>query len=449
MEPKDLKGKVPPHNEEAEKATLGAVLLSADTDTLATVIRYLREEDFYKTAHRKIFRAILNLFNRGESIDLITLSKELKATDDLEAAGGPAYLSSLTSIVPSSANIEYYAQIVQEESIRRHLIRISQEIHADSYNEGIDSRIIIEDAERKIFDITDKHNSGTYVRAGDIIPETIEAIEKQYHAHDSYTGIPSGFPALDTMLSGFQRSEFIVIGARPSVGKTALALSMAANISIRQNCPVGFFTLEMSRMALMQRLVASEARISIQILRTGMLKPADFNNLTTAAGLIYEAPLYISDIPNIKLLDLRAQARRMRSHHHVEIIFVDYLTLIQAENQDLPRHEQIAEISRSLKALARELDIPVVTLSQVRRETEGKTPTLADLRESGSIEQDADVVIFLHRERQNDQDAEESPHVIETQLVIAKQRNGPTGTRKLAYIPQYTRFESLAENVHL
>ncbi|HOV40070.1 MAG TPA: DnaB-like helicase N-terminal domain-containing protein, partial [Spirochaetales bacterium] len=216
MEPKDLKGKVPPHNEEAEKATLGAVLLSADTDTLATVIRYLREEDFYKTAHRKIFRAILNLFNRGESIDLITLSKELKATDDLEAAGGPAYLSSLTSIVPSSANIEYYAQIVQEASIRRHLIRISQEIHADSYNEGIDSRIIIEDAERKIFDITDKHNSGTYVRAGDIIPETIEAIEKQYHAHDSYTGIPSGFPALDTMLSGFQRSEFIVIGARPS-----------------------------------------------------------------------------------------------------------------------------------------------------------------------------------------------------------------------------------------
>jgi replicative DNA helicase len=448
MEPKDLKGKVTPHNEEAEKATLGAVLLSADTDTLATVIRYLREEDFYKTAHRKIFRAILNLFNRGESIDLITLSKELKVTDDLEAAGGPAYLSSLTSIVPSSANIEYYAQIVQEASIRRHLIRISQEIHADSYNEGIDSRIIIEDAERKIFDITDKHNSGTYVRAGDIIPETIEAIERQYHAHDSYTGIPSGFPALDTMLSGFQRSEFIVIGARPSVGKTALALSMAANISIRHNCPVGFFTLEMSRMALMQRLVASEARISIQILRTGMLKPADFNNLTTAAGLIYEAPLYISDIPNIKLLDLRAQARRMRSHHHVEIIFVDYLTLIQAENQDLPRHEQIAEISRSLRLLPG-IGYPRCYAFSGKKGNRGKNPYPGGPARIRFHEQDADVVIFLHRERQNDQDAEESPHVIETQLVIAKQRNGPTGTRKLAYIPQYTRFESLAENVHL
>lgn len=449
MENRELKGKVPPHNEEAEKATLGAILLSADTDTLATVIRYLREDDFYKSAHRSIYRAILNLFNRGESIDLITLTKELRSTGSLEASGGTAYVSSLTSEVPSSANIEYYAKIVQETSIRRNLIRISQEIHSDAYNESKDSRIVIEEAERKIFDISDSHQSGTYVRAGDIIPETIEAIEKLYHTHESYTGIPSGFPALDNMLSGFQPSEFIVIGARPSVGKTALALSMAANISIRQNRSVGFFTLEMSRMALMQRLVASEARISSQVIRTGMLKPADFNNLTTAAGLIYEAPLYISDIPNIKLLDLRAQARRMRSHHQVEIIFIDYLTLIQAENQELPRHEQIAEISRSLKALARELNIPVVALSQVRRETEGKTPTLADLRESGSIEQDADVVIFLHRERQNDRDIEDMPSVIETQLVVAKQRNGPVGTIKVAFIPQYTRFESLAENIRL
>ncbi|MFQ3619393.1 MAG: replicative DNA helicase [Spirochaetales bacterium] len=439
-------GRILPHDEEAEKATLGAVLLSADTDTLATVIQYLREDDFYKSAHQRIYRGILNLFNRGESIDLITLTKELRTTGDLEAAGGPAYISSLTSEVPSSANIEYYARIVQEASIRRNLIRISQEIHAESYNEGKDARVIIEEAERKIFEISDTHQSGTYVRAGDIIAETIEAIEKLYHTHESYTGIPSGFPALDNMLSGFQKSEFIVIGARPSVGKTALALSMAANIAVRQNRPVGFFTLEMSRMALMQRLVSSEARISSQVLRTGMLKPADFSNLTTAAGLIYEAPLYISDIPNIKLLDLRAQARRMKSHHHVEIIFIDYLTLIQAENQDLPRHEQIAEISRSLKALARELDIPVVALSQVRRETEGKTPTLADLRESGSIEQDADVVIFLHRERMNDREMEEIPKVIKTQLVVAKQRNGPTGGIEVAFLPAYTRFETLAEN---
>jgi replicative DNA helicase len=445
----ELKDKIPPHNEEAERATLGALLLSSDTEALSTVIQYLRDDDFYRSAHRRVFQSIIALFERGESIDLITLAKELKSRGDLEGVGGAGYISSLTSAVPSTANVEYYAKIVQETSIRRRLIRISNEISADAYDEGRDSRVIIEDAERKIFEITDKQQTGSYVRAREIIGKTIEAIERLYHTQDSYTGVPCGFPDLDNMLSGFQKSELIIIGARPSVGKTALALSMAANISIRLNKPVGFFTLEMARMALMQRLVASEARISSHTIRTGMLKPADFNNLTTAAGLIYDAPLYINDTPNIKLLDLRAQARRMRSHHGVEAVFVDYLTLVQAENQDLPRHEQIAEISRSLKALARELDIPVIALSQVRRETEGKTPTLADIRESGSIEQDADVVIFLHRDRQSDKEMADSSSVVETQLVVAKQRNGPVGTIKIAFIPQYTRFESLAENVRL
>lgn len=443
----ELKDKIPPHNDDAEKAVLGALLLSSDTEALSTVLQYIREDDFYKSAHRKVFHGIINLFERGESLDLITLTTELRSEGDLEGAGGAAYVSSLTSAVPSTANVEYYARIVQESSIRRKLIRISAEITSDAYNERNDSRLVIEEAERKIFEITDKQQTGSYVRAREIIGQTIEAIERLYHTQDSYTGIPSGFPDLDNMLSGFQNSEFIVIGARPSVGKTALALSMAANISIRHGKAVGFFTLEMARMALMQRLVASEARISSHVIRTGMLKPVDFNNLTTAAGHIYEAPLYISDAPNMKLLDLRAQARRMKSHHNVKIIFIDYLTLVQAENQDLPRHEQIAEISRSLKALARELDIPVVALSQVRRETEGKTPNLADIRESGSIEQDADVVMFLHRERGSERDNSDNTSVVETQLVVAKQRNGPVGTIKIAFIPQYTRFESLADNV--
>ncbi len=447
----ELKDKIPPHNEEAERATLGALLLSTDSDVLTTVIQYLREDDFYRIAHRKIYHAIIGLFERGESIDLITLAKELKSQGDMESVGGAAYISSLTSSVPSTANVEYYAKIVQEMSVRRRLIRISQEITADAFDEGSESRASIEEAERKIFEITDSQQKGSYVRARDIIGKTIEAIEKLYHTQNSYTGIPSGFDALDNMLSGFQKSELIIIGARPSVGKTALALSMAANISIRQNRPVGFFTLEMARMALMQRLVASEARIASHVIRTGMLQPVDFSNLTNAAGLIYEAPLYISDAPNMKLLDLRAQARRMKSHHNVEIIFIDYLTLISSENQDLPRHEQIAEISRSLKALARELDIPVVALSQVRRETEGKVPTLADIRESGSIEQDADVVMFLHRERFSDQDSNDGKdrNEIETQLVIAKQRNGPVGTIKIAFMPQYTKFVPLAENARI
>jgi replicative DNA helicase len=306
--------------------------------------------------------------------------------------------------------------------------------------------MIIEEAEQKIFDITENQNTGNFKPAKDIINRTIEAIEKLYHTKEDYTGIPSGFDSLDKMLSGFQDSEFIVIGARPSVGKTALALSMAANISIHRKIPVGFFTLEMADLALMQRLVASEARINSEALRTGILRPADFKSLTDAAGLIYEAPLYIVDIPNMKLLDLRAMARRMKSQLGIKIIFIDYLTLISAEKADIPRYEQVAEISRSLKALARELDIPVVALSQVTRDSEGKRPTLANLRESGSIEQDADVVMFLHRDRGTEREQNQASNTIETELVVAKQRNGPVGTIKIAFIPRYTKFEALAEN---
>jgi replicative DNA helicase len=248
------------------------------------------------------------------------------------------------------------------------------------------------------------------------------------------------------MTSGFQNSEFIIIGARPSVGKTALALTMAANMAIHRKIPVGFFTLEMADMALMQRLLSSEARINSEKLRTGMLRPADFHNLTEAAGRIYEAPLFIDDTPNIKLLDLRAQARRMKSKEGIKILFVDYIGLIEPENKNnVPRHEQVAEISRSLKSLARELELPIVCLSQVGRQSEGKPPTLADLRESGSIEQDADVVLFLHREREDTRDAhgQEGGGAgnVETDLVIAKQRNGPVGTVKLAFLPHYTKFE--------
>ena len=283
-----------------------------------------------------------------------------------------------------------------------------------------------------------RQQSGSFRLAREIINQTVDAIERLYHSSGSYTGIPSGFADLDNLTSGFQNSEFVVIGARPSVGKTALALTMAANIAVQQRKPVGFFTLEMSAVALMQRLLAAEARLDSNRIRSGMLRPSDFHKITDAAGRLYDAPLFIEDSPNLKLLDLRAQARRMKSNHSVEIVFIDYLTLISSENQELPRHEQIAEISRSLKALARELDVPVLALSQVRRETEGKLPTLADLRESGSIEQDADVVMFLHRERGTDENLNER----ETDLIVAKQRNGPVGKINLTFFPEYTTFES-------
>lgn len=441
---KKLPDRIPPHNQDAETATLGAILLSPEG--LNKIIHILRGDDFYREPHRKIFEAFLSLDNRGEAIDLITLTEELKNKGELEAAGGAGYVSSLTNVVPTSANIEYYAKIVWECSLRRRLIRTAADLTSDSYDDSKDARIIMEEAERRIFEITDNQNNVEIQKASAVIPVTIEAIERLYKTKDSYTGIPSGFHELDNLLNGFQDSEFIVIGARPSVGKTALALSMAGHIALHRKIPAGFFTLEMSSLALMQRLVSSEARIDSTKIRAGMIRPADFKSLTDAAGLIYEAPLYITDTPSMKLLDLRASARRMRSQHGVKIIFIDYITLVTAENQSLPRHEQVAEISRSLKALARELDIPIVALSQVTRDSEGKAPTLANIRESGSIEQDADVVIFLHRERGTEGQQREMPNNIETEVIIAKQRNGPVGTVKIAFIPRYTKFESLTDD---
>jgi replicative DNA helicase len=432
MSSANLRDSVPSHNDEAEVACLGAVLI--DPEALPSIIHLVRPEDFYKAAHQRIYEAVLGLFDRGQSIDLITLTDELRGRGSLEQCGGLASISRLTSAVPTSANVEYYAKMVQAASIRRSLNRISQEIIAQSHDEQSEIRVILEEAERKIFDISDRHQTGTYHHAKEIVRQTFDAIEKHYHSKSEYTGIPSGFKELDQLTMGFQNSEFIVIGSRPSVGKTALALTIASNISIRNRVPVGFFSLEMSSMAIMQRLLSMEARLDSQRMRTGMLSPADFGRITEACGRLYEAPLFISDSPDLKLLDLRAQARRMKSHQDVKIIFIDYITLIGSENRDLPRHEQIAEVSRSLKSLARELAIPVIALSQVRRETEGKKPTLADLRESGSIEQDADVVIFLHTE---DLKAEVR------EVSIAKQRNGPVGDFKLAFLSKYTKFEPL------
>lgn len=444
MPPTTLRDRVPPHNDEAETATLGALLL--DPEAISLVLRYLRAEDFYKTAHQKAFKGIISLFTRGEVIDLLTLTEELRKEGELDSVGGPAYVSALTSAVPTSANVEYYAKIVQGTSIRRNLLRIAGEIIATAHDDSQDSRVIIEEAEKRIFEITDRQQAGSIKSAREIVLKTIEAIEKLYHTKDSYTGIPSGFSDLDNLTSGFQKSEFIVIGARPSVGKTALATTMAAHIAIHNKVPVGFFTLEMSDMALMQRILSSEARLDSKRLRAGLLRPADFHHISEAAARIYEAPLYIDDTPNMKLLDLRAQARRMKFQMGVQLIFVDYIGLIEPETKgNVPRHEQVAEISRSLKALARELDMPIVTLSQVGRQSEGKAPSLADLRESGSIEQDADVVMFLHRLRESDRDAEQSGRTtVETDLIIAKQRNGPVGTVKIAFLPQYTKFESLS-----
>ncbi len=445
MIPSELKDKVPPHNSEAEQACLGAVLI--DPESVANVLRFLRPEDFYVNANREVFAGIVSLYEKGQKADLITLTDELRLLGTLERMGGPGYIANLTSVTPSSANVEYYARIVQEASVRRNLLRLSADIISRAHDDSTESAVVLDEAQARIFEICNNRQAVSYKSVKELLPETIKTIEKLFKNKSAYTGIPSGLPDLDSMTSGFQDSELVIIGARPSVGKTALAMSIASHIAIKERISCAFFSLEMADMAIMQRLISSEARIPSEKIRSGLIKPSDFNALMEAAGRIYEAPLYIIDMPNIKLLDLRTMARRLQAERGVKIIFVDYLTLITHENADLPRWEQIASISRSLKSLARELRIPVVALSQLKREAEGKQPTLADLRESGSIEQDADLILFLHRDREANKTREERSPVVETELIIAKQRNGPVGKVELAFLPAYTRFESIEKRM--
>ncbi|MDR0411645.1 MAG: replicative DNA helicase [Treponema sp.] len=436
-----MKERVPPHDDSAERAALGALLL--DADAISVALQFLRPEDFYSNANKAVYEAILGLFNKGVKADLLTLIGELKQRGKLEDVGGEAYIASLTNVVPSSANIEYYAQTVQNQSLRRALLRVSGEVITQSYDQTLEERLILEEAQQKLFDLSDNRQAFKAKSMHELVPEVIGIIERLHMAKKVYTGIPSGFDDLDKLTSGFQASEFIVIGARPSIGKTALALSMASNISIKNKTPAAFFTLEMSDMSLLMRLFSSESKINSNALKTGFLSNnSDFPKLMEAAGRIYDAPLYIVDIPNMKLLDLRAQSRRLRSQQKVEIVFIDYLGLISSENSRIPRYEQISEVSRSLKSLARELEIPVVALAQLTRAAEGEKPNLSSLRDSGSIEQDADVVMFLHREREFEKDraSDEKTEDGKTSLILAKQRNGPVGTINLTFLSSYAKF---------
>lgn len=439
---KSLKNKIPPNNMEAERAVLGAVLL--DPDTFGDVRPILGAEAFYSPQHQKIYKAIAELDARGQKSDILILTDALRSANELDSAGGAGYIASLTDAVPSSANVGFYAKIVLEAAIRRNLLRVSHKISADIFDESIPSRTVLEEAQKNIFELTDAGNSATFKSLAEVIMPAIDILEKMHKRRGEYTGIPSGLENLDSLTYGFQNSEFIIIGARPSVGKTALAMTMAAHIAIDKKIPTAFFSLEMSDMQLVQRLIAARAKINSNKMRSANLSPIDFTKIAETCGNLYESPFYLVDMPNMKLLDLRAMARRLCSPpYDVKIIFIDYLTLITGENALIPRHEQIAEISRSLKSLARELNIPVVALSQLTRDAEGKKPGLADIRESGSLEQDADVVMFLHRERQETSD--DSGKTIPTELILAKQRNGPIGTVQLVFLPQYTTFSVAAK----
>ncbi|MDR2477121.1 MAG: replicative DNA helicase [Treponema sp.] len=440
-QPKD---KTPPHDEELERATLGSLLQDAEAVDAAIQL-HLRSSDFYSRAHQQIYEAVLSLDEKGLRADIQTVIQELKQNGKLDEAGGAAYVSSLTTVIPSSANIEYYAQSVQHYSLKRALLRVASEIGVKAYDDTRDSKEILEEVQQSIFDLSDNRQAFSFSKIGEVLIRTIDIIDDAYRTKKTITGISTGFDKLNEMTSGFQPSDFIVIGARPSVGKTALALNMAAHIAFHGKTPTAFFSLEMSDIALTQRLISSEAAIDGNKLRSGFLSSSDFRKILEVSGRMSEAPFYIVDMPNMKLLDLRSQARKLRSQQQIEIMFIDYLGLISHESSSLPRYEQISEISRSLKSLARELKIPVVVLCQLNREAQWEVPMLANLRDSGSIEQDADLVLFLHREqaKKNKKEQNEEPLPLDgipTELIIAKQRNGPVGAIKLELKSKYAKF---------
>lgn len=436
----ELKDKVPPHNLDAEQAVLGALLL--EWGAMSDVVTMLKADRFYSFQNQMIFEAMVSLFKQNVHGDTLTIINELTKLGKIEQAGGTAYIASLTDTVPTAANVSYYVGIVLDAAVRRDLIRLSSELRASSFDETRSSRTLLEDAEKSIFTLSDHNESTQIYEMKDVVSTTIELIDRRYKNNSELTGVPSGIARLDTMTSGFQKSEFIVIGARPSIGKTAFALSMMQTIAVEKHIPCGFFSLEMSYQSIGQRLLAQVSRLPSYKLRSGQLSMADFQKLQDAAGMCYNAPLYIVDTPNMQLIDLRAMARRMKVNQGVQVIFIDYIGLITTENPAAPVYESVSEISKSLKALARELDIPIVALSQVARDAEGQEPNLAQLRGSGSIEQDADVVLFLHRDRKIMEDKEP---VQDAKCIVAKQRNGATGDVMMKFFPTFTKFENSAD----
>lgn len=434
--------RIPPHNLEAEQSLLGSILISADAIPLAMEI--VKPEDFYREAHRHVYEAIVNLYARGEPADPITTAEELKARGVLEQVGGKPYLHTLVSIVPTAANAKYYAQIVERNGILRSLIKVATKIADLSYQAPEDVETVIDKAESLLFGVSQKRISEKFIHIKDLLTESFEQIEKLYEKRAHVTGVPTGFVELDELTSGLHPSDLIVVAARPSMGKTSLALGIAQNVALEEKIPVAIFSLEMSRQQLVQRLMCSEARVDAQALRTGNLKEEDWPKLSNAVGRLAEAPIFIDDTPNITIMEVRAKARRLMAKEKLGLIIVDYLQLMQGDSRSENRQQEISEISRALKILGRELNVPVIAVSQLSRAVEqrqDKRPLLSDLRESGAIEQDSDLVIFIYRDEYYNRDSEDKGTA---EILIGKHRNGPTGVVKLAFLEHYAKFASLA-----
>lgn len=436
----NLVEKIPPQNLEAETSVLGAMLF--EPEVIPRAIELLNDSFFYLDAHKLIFNCMSALFEKNQPADLVTVTEELRKRKQLEQIGGASYLTQLTASVPTAANFERHAHIVKEKGILRQLIHTATEIVQESYDSGVDVSEILDRAEHHIFEISQCRIEGNFVRLKEIIKGSIETIDQLYQRKEHVTGLATGFHEFDIRTAGLQPSDLIIVAGRPSMGKSAFAASMCEHAGVVLQRPIAFFSLEMSKEQLVQRMLCSHARVNAQAVRTGYLSHADWPKLTSAAGKLSEAPIYIDDTPALSALELRAKARRLKAQFGIEMVVVDYLQLMRGSSDSENRQQEISEISRSLKALARELRVPVIAVSQLSRAVESRTgnrPQLSDLRESGAIEQDADVVVFLYREEYY-RPSEENRNKAEA--IIAKQRNGPTGSIDLLFVKEWTRFEN-------
>ncbi len=435
--------KIPPQDLEAERAVLGAMLL--DSEAVSIALELLDTYSFYSPIHQKIFSAIKELFLQDRPIDLVTVSSLLRDKGELDTVGGIEYLSDIANVVPAASNVKHYADIVRDKFILRELIKGADVIAGKAYQTDVDASDLLDEAEKMIFEIAQEKERGREVfRVGDIVKQVIARIDDLYRRQETVTGIPTGLTELDKLTSGLHPGDLIIVAARPSMGKSALVTTIAEYVAVEKKIPVAFFSIEMSSEQIVQRIVCSLARVDAHKVRTGFLSHSDWPKLTMAAGKLSEAPLYIDDSSGISVLELRAKARRMKNRYDIGLIIVDYLQIMKGFGRVESRQQEISQISRSLKLLAKELNVPVIAVSQLSREVEkreDKRPRLSDLRESGSLEQDADLVIMLMREEYY-YPREDNKNLAE--LIVAKHRNGPTGTVKLAFIKEYARFENLA-----
>lgn len=437
----DTIGRVPPHNLEAEQAVLGCMLI--DSDIIPSVTEMIKSEDFYRDDHKEICEAILDITERAGPVDIITVSEQLQLRGTLDAVGGLDYLASISSAVPTTANAKHYAKIVEEKSLLRKLLKAASDISGMCFDSSDEAIYVLDRAEKSIFDILQKRSTQGFTHIKDVLLETFNRLEELYNSKSYITGIPTGFTDLDVKTAGLQNSDLILIAARPGMGKTAMGLNIAQYAAVRKHVPVAIFNLEMSKDQLVNRMLSSEVMVDSQKMRTGKLEDDDWNKVAQALAPLSEAPIFIDDTPGISVMDIRAKCRRLKLEKNLGLVVIDYLQLMQGRGRVESRQQEVSEISRSLKILAKELNVPVVTMSQLSRGPESRNdhrPMLSDLRESGAIEQDADIVMFLYRDDYYNPDTEKK-NIAE--VIIAKHRNGSTGTIDLRWFGEYTKFANL------